>query len=215
MRRQQAGGLNYRHSHQGEPAGQTAAGASQQEREGTMKVSLEGMTKEAQRVLEHAGAGVYAAALGELTSHVKKLVAGSLTMEDFAKHYCLDKKRAGKALAVRDEIDEAFDEWKAIYKPLGYRHDWATAAKKFRDLIKRQKVPAADIIAGTRGYAATGPEPQYVPLASGFLHRRKFEYDWSRANGGPPRGGPNLHDIEAHFAGRIADRSGNGERDGS
>lgn len=100
--------------------------------------------------------------------------------------------------------DEAFAQFRAAYKPLGFRNNWVAARKKFDLLVKKEKVDPAAIVAGTIAYAETRPERQYVPAPEVFLNKRQFEYDW--ANSGARRQ-PSQANVESFFQNRVDGQS--------
>lgn len=103
-------------------------------------------------------------------------------------------------LVPASAADEAFAQFRAAYKPLGFRNNWVAARKKFDILVKKEKIDPAVIVAGAIAYAQTRPEKQFVPAPEVFLNKRQFAYDW--ANSGARRN-PSPNDIETYLQGRV------------
>lgn len=56
-----------------------------------MRMSLPGLFDNIARDLPRNVRGQYAAALAEVETHLRETIKGEHTLEEFAKHYCLDK----------------------------------------------------------------------------------------------------------------------------
>lgn len=106
---------------------------------------------------------------------------------------------------VVGDLDAAFEEFKAIYKPLnaggqGQRNHWAPAKRKFIQLVRIKRHNPAAIVSGTRAYADTRPDARYVPAPAVFLNKEMFTTDYSRAIQAAERGrvdrtGQSLFDV--------------------
>lgn len=114
----------------------------------------------------------------------------------FGKELLAELAARVRALApgeVVGGLDAAFEDFKAAYKPLnagghGQRNHWGPAKKKFLQLVKVRKHDPGAIVSGTRNYAATRPDPNFVRAPEVFLNKEMFMTDYSAAIRAAERG---------------------------
>jgi hypothetical protein len=99
------------------------------------------------------------------------------------------------AVVSLDKIEAAWQDFKENYPDRNGGNPWKPAKEAFLKAVNKRKVDPCDIVAGTRAFAATHPDPKFVPMPATFINQDRFNVEYWRA----PTNGGGLYAIQGEL----------------